>query len=38
MWYNKVNGDASITSMAKTAKKDDAKKSEDKLLGKYANI
>ena len=38
MWYNKVNGDASITSMAKTAKKDDAKKSEDKLLGKYLKM
>lgn len=38
MWYNKANGDASITSMAKTAKKDDAKKSEDKLLGKYLKM
>ena len=38
MWYNKGNGDASITSMAKTAKKDDAKKSEDKLLGKYLKM
>ena len=38
MWYNIDNGDASITSMAKTAKKDDAKKSEDKLLGKYLKM
>lgn len=32
------NGDASNTSMARTAKKDDAKKSEDKLLGKYLKM
>lgn len=38
MWYNNGNGDASNTSMAKTAKKDDAKKSEDKLLGKYLKM
>lgn len=36
MWYNKGNGDASIISMAtKSAKNTDAKKSDDKLLGKY---
>lgn len=38
MWYNNGNGDASNTSMAKTAKKDDAKKSEDKRLGKYLKM
>jgi len=36
MWYNKGNGDASIIPMAtKSAKNTDAKKSDDKLLGKY---
>ena len=38
MWYNNGNGDASNTSMARTAKKDDAKKSEDKLLSKYLKM
>lgn len=38
MWYNKTNGDASNTSMAKTAKKDDAKQSVDKKLGKYLKM
>lgn len=38
MWYNKTNGDASIISMAKSAKNTDAKKSEDKLLGKYLKM
>ena len=34
MWYNNLNGDASIYSMAKTAKKDDAKENND-TLSKY---
>ena len=38
MWYNNGNGDASIISMAKSAKNTDAKKSEDKLLGKYLKM
>ena len=38
MWYNNGNGDASNTSMAKPAKKDDAKKSEDKQLSKYLRM
>jgi hypothetical protein len=38
MWYNKANGDASIISMAKTAKKNDAKQSEDKKLSKYLKM
>lgn len=38
MWYNNSNGDASIISMAKSAKNTDAKKSEDKLLGKYLKM
>ena len=35
MWYNISNGDVSDTLMAKAAKKDDTKKSDDKLLSKY---
>lgn len=35
MWYNSSNGDVSDTLMAKSAKKDDTKKSDDKLLSKY---
>lgn len=35
MWYNNGNGDASITSMAKTAKTSDANKS---VLGKYMKM
>ena len=38
MWYNNGNGDASIISMAKSAKNTDAKKSDDKLLGKYLKM
>ena len=38
MWYNNGNGDASNTSMAKPAKKDDARKSEDKQLGKWLKM
>ena len=35
MWYNSSNGDASITSMAKSAKTSDANKS---VLGKYMKM
>ena len=35
MWYNNSNGDASITSMAKSAKTSDANKS---VLGKYMKM
>lgn len=39
MWYNNGNGDASIISMARSAKNTDAnKKTEDKLLGKYLKM
>ena len=31
MWYNNVNGDVSTNSMAKAAKKDDAKKDNSTL-------
>ena len=36
MWYNNRNGDASITSMAKSAKTSDAK--EQSVLGKYMKM
>ena len=36
MWYNSSNGDASITSMAKSAKTSDAK--EQSVLGKYMKM
>ena len=38
MWYNNLNGDASINSMAKTAKKDDAKIEDKTTLGKYLKM
>lgn len=38
MWYNIGNGDVSDTLMAKTAKKDDTKKSDDKLLSNYLKM
>ena len=37
MWYNKSNGDASITSMAKSAKTSDAKE-KDPVLSKYMRM
>ena len=38
MCYNNLNGDASINSMAKTAKKDDAKIEGETTLGKYLKM